>query len=92
MTEREIARVAADPARADGASEPGGWRGLFYFRLHGSPDVYYSSYGEDALASLASRTAILATEAPVWYIFDNTASGAAMDNALALREGLKRID
>jgi uncharacterized protein YecE (DUF72 family) len=65
MAERQIARVAADPARVDGAGEPGGWRGFFYIRLHGSPDVYYSSYDEDALASLASRTELLVPEAPV---------------------------
>jgi uncharacterized protein YecE (DUF72 family) len=92
MVERQIARVAADPARVSGAGEPGGWRGFFYIRLHGSPDVYYSSYDEDALGSLASRTELLAAEAPIWCIFDNTAAGAAMDNALALQEDLQTID
>ncbi len=24
---------------------PGGWRGLSYWRLHGSPDIYRSPYG-----------------------------------------------
>jgi uncharacterized protein YecE (DUF72 family) len=33
MVRRQIARVAADPARADGAGEPGGWRRFFYIRL-----------------------------------------------------------
>src|SRR5690606_831858 len=37
----EIARVAADPARHPSAGEPGGWRGLEYWRLHGSPRMYY---------------------------------------------------
>lgn len=33
-----VARVTADPARHPDASVPGGWRGLSYFRLHGSPE------------------------------------------------------
>ena len=38
-----VARVAADPAKVPAAAEPGGWRGLAYYRLHGSPAVYRSS-------------------------------------------------
>jgi uncharacterized protein YecE (DUF72 family) len=34
-----IARVATDPAPVPGADEPGGWRGLSYYRLHGSPRI-----------------------------------------------------
>jgi len=37
LAERRIARVAADPAKPDGAGEPGGWRGLAYYRQHGAP-------------------------------------------------------
>ena len=32
-----VARVATDPSRIRGAKEPGGWRGITYYRLHGSP-------------------------------------------------------
>ncbi len=32
-----VARVAADPALAPVAAVPGGWRGISYWRLHGSP-------------------------------------------------------
>ena len=45
--EHRIARVAADPAVVPAAGEPGGWDGLVYYRLHGSPKVYYSAYPED---------------------------------------------
>ena len=38
----EIARVAADPAIVPGAGTPGGWNGIAYYRLHGSPRVYWS--------------------------------------------------
>jgi uncharacterized protein YecE (DUF72 family) len=79
-----IARVAADPARFPGAEVPGGWRGLSYWRLHGSPRVYYSDYDDRALAGW--REAIGRTDAPAWCVFDNTASGAATRNALALAE------
>lgn len=40
----KVARVAADPARVPAAAVPGGWRGMSYYRLHGSPKMYYSSY------------------------------------------------
>jgi len=85
LSEFEVARVAADPPRAEGDGEPGGWRGLAYFRLHGSPRMYYSSYEDDFLDVLAvnlrnSRRRRI----PTWCIFDNTAHGAATGNALSL--------
>src|SRR6185369_16734307 len=55
LNDFEIARVAADPSRAEGGGEPGGWPGLSYFRLHGSPRVYYSSYEDEYLDALATR-------------------------------------
>ena len=85
LAERRIARVAADPARAPGAAEPGGWSELRYYRWHGSPRIYYSDYDEAALAALKRRAdADRAAGATVWCVFDNTASGAAFGDALAL--------
>jgi uncharacterized protein YecE (DUF72 family) len=87
LSERRIARVAADPAKHDGAATPGGWRGLSYYRLHGSPRMYYSSYEAEQIESL--RAQIDSDEAPQrWCIFDNTASGAAALNALELQSVL----
>jgi hypothetical protein len=63
--------------------------GIAYFRLHGSPHLYYSEYSEDFLNGLAAQLADLATQARVWCIFDNTAAGFAMQNALALTAKLK---
>jgi uncharacterized protein YecE (DUF72 family) len=81
----EIACVAADPSRAEGDAGPGGWRGLAYFRLHGSPRTYYSSYDGDRLDALADKLRDLRRRrVPTWCIFDNTASGAATGNALSL--------
>jgi uncharacterized protein YecE (DUF72 family) len=77
-----VARAAADPAVVPAAAEPGGWDGLVYYRLHGSPKVYYSAYSEDYLASLAETLTRAARSAAVWCIFDNTAAGAATVNAL----------
>lgn len=37
LAAHRVARVAADPAVVPLAAEPGGWRGLAYHRLHGSP-------------------------------------------------------
>ena len=87
LNDFEIARVAADPPRAPGDGEPGGWPGLAYFRLHGSPRIYYSSYEREFLAALARRVRALARQrTPTWCIFDNTTLGAATGNALSLME------
>jgi uncharacterized protein YecE (DUF72 family) len=90
LNEFEVARVAADPPRAEGGGEPGGWRGLAYFRLHGSPRTYYSSYEDDYLDALAASLRNLRRRRiPTWCIFDNTVLGAAMANALSLIERLE---
>ncbi len=80
-----VGRVAADPAVADVATVPGGWRGLEYWRLHGSPVMYRSSYGDPALDTYAThlRTAVASGLEP-WCMFDNTTAMAATDNALSL--------
>ncbi|WP_263146739.1 DUF72 domain-containing protein [Pseudomonas sp. RIT-PI-AD] len=81
-----IGWVAADPAPIGGYDAPLGWRGLAYYRLHGSPRIYYSVYDRPWLERLAARIAAdRACARPVWCIFDNTAGGAAVPNALELR-------
>ena len=81
-----IARVAADPAPVEAAARPGGWRGLCYWRLHGSPVAYRSSYDDgrlEAYAEAIHRERRAGRE--VWCIFDNTAGPAATGNALKLQ-------
>jgi uncharacterized protein YecE (DUF72 family) len=79
-----VSRVAADPAPWPGADQPGGWRKLAYFRLHGQPRMYYSDYNEERLASLRRQVSIAWGRASeVWIIFDNTALGHALGNALS---------
>jgi uncharacterized protein YecE (DUF72 family) len=85
LARHEIARVAADPARVPLAAQPGGWPELVYYRLHGSPRTYYSSYDASWLGGLSERLMRARSESGrLWCIFDNTASGAATTNALDL--------
>ena len=91
LAELRIARVASDPAPVEGAGEPGGWSGLVYYRWHGSPRIYYSDYDGAALKVLETRLATtVRNDLPTWCIFDNTAAGAALGNALALKRALGR--
>ena len=84
-----IARVAADPAVVPPAAMPGGWPNLIYYRLHGAPKMYYSSYGPEQLDGLAvALRASLKRAGEAWCIFDNTARHAATTDALSLIERL----
>jgi uncharacterized protein YecE (DUF72 family) len=84
LVDHGVARVAADPPRTLAGDRPGGFPSLIYFRLHGSPVMYRSSYSPGVLAALAARLRVAAGHGSVWCIFDNTAGGAAADDAIAL--------
>lgn len=85
LQELRVGRVAADPAVIPVAAEPGGSPGLVYFRLHGSPQIYYSAYNASYLDGLAFRLRMYArANVTIWCIFDNTVRGAATLNALYL--------
>ena len=80
-----IARVAADPAIVPDAALPGGWRGLSYWRLHGSPQMYRSSYDDGRLDRYAASIhAEGQASHAAWCILDNTAASAAIGDALGL--------
>lgn len=80
-----VARAAVDPAVAPAAADPGGWLGLRYWRLHGSPAMYRSSYTEETIARYAERIRAASDEGlEPWCMFDNTAASAATSNALSL--------
>jgi uncharacterized protein YecE (DUF72 family) len=82
----EAARVAADPARVPEAAVPGAWRAFSYWRLHGSPVPYRSSYDDGRIEAYAAAMAAEREEGrEAWAIFDNTASGAATGDALKLQ-------
>lgn len=85
----EIARVAADPPPHVKAAEPGAWKKPAYFRLHGAPRMYYSRYDESTLDRIAAEVRHRArTGDPAWCIFDNTAEGAAIPDALYMLNAL----
>lgn len=64
---------------------------LLYFRLHGSPHMYYSRYSAERLAGVAERIRSATNRGvATWCIFDNTASGEALRNAFELKELLSR--
>jgi uncharacterized protein YecE (DUF72 family) len=91
----EIARVAADPPKGSPlAATPGGWSGLCYWRLHGTPRTYYSSYDAAFLRNFAAQ--LREPQLPEtrcgeqWVIFDNTALGHATANALDLMNLLQQ--
>lgn len=83
LADFRVARVAADPAVVPRAAEPGGWTGLSYRRLHGSPEMYRSPYPPGVIEATARE---MAGEGggEAWCIFDNTALGEATRDALEL--------
>jgi len=84
-----IARAIADPSPFPAVESPGPRKSLTYFRLHGSPRIYYSSYAPEYLEQLALKLEEdLRRHLTCWCIFDNTAAGAAIRNALELLRGL----
>jgi uncharacterized protein YecE (DUF72 family) len=83
LAAHRVTRAAADPAVRPEGARPGGWRGLAYWRLHGSPRMYFSAYGQAFLQGFVQALDAHPAD-EVWCIFDNTASGAAMTDALLL--------
>ena len=84
-----VGRVGADPPCAVDGGEPAASTRVIYYRLHGSPQMYYSSYTPEYLDGLAAAIAAV-RRTPVWCIFDNTARGAAVLNAIGLDRRLGR--
>ncbi len=98
LVDGRISRAAVDPPPFEPASQPGGWQGdghdhrgaVRYYRWHGSPRVYWSRYALDWLRQREQEIVRAAGAPDAWCIFDNTAAGAAIVNALelkALRDG-----
>jgi uncharacterized protein YecE (DUF72 family) len=85
LVRHNVARVAADPAPVAGADVPGGWNGVIYYRLHGSPRKYWSRYDAAYINRLADAVRTAPAAIDVWVVFDNTASGAALENACDLQ-------
>ncbi len=89
LADFEVGRVASDPGCVPAAAIPGGYTNLAYYRLHGSPRPYYSRYPVSFLKMVALELdKLAATASRVWCVFDNTALGWAIENALELRAEL----
>jgi uncharacterized protein YecE (DUF72 family) len=85
LREFRIGRVAADPAKPPEAALPGAWPAVAYYRLHGSPRMYWSVYERPQLETWAAQLRALPRRTQVWCVFDNTASGGAAPNALEMQ-------
>lgn len=90
LREFGVAAVAADPAPVEAAARltpaSAGVTGagdFAYVRLHGSPRMYYSAYPAEFLRNVADRVRAFPE---AYVIFDNTAEGAAVPNALEFME------
>jgi uncharacterized protein YecE (DUF72 family) len=92
LARHRVARVGADPSPGRMGDRAAGDRRLTYFRLHGSPRMYYSAYTAADLDGIAARI-VAATQVSddVWCIFDNTALGAATRDARGLLERLQAL-
>jgi len=78
-----VKRAGIDPATVDEGRVPGGDLSVAYFRLHGSPRTYYSSYEGASLDRIAQAIQGLPSSR-VYCIFDNTALGHATGNAIEI--------
>lgn len=78
----KISKVIADPERCPSTTKAITTAGgLVYYRLHGSPIIYRSSYSKGYLKRLKKE---LQGYKEAWCIFDNTTFGLATGNALDL--------
>ena len=88
-----VSRAAADPGRWPEARRPGGWLGaegdgrgaVLYHRWHGSPRMYWSRYELAWLRARADELKRWPDGTDRWCIFDNTAAGQAITNALEMQ-------
>ena len=90
LMQYRVARVSADPPPAAVAEQPGGWKGTLYFRMHGTPRKYWSPYTKQSIEALARKLWDAPVSSDAWCVFDNTASGAALENAWDLHHLLTR--
>jgi len=63
-----------------------------YYRFHGTPKRYYSSYNQSFLQEVADRIKMNAAASNVFIYFNNTATIAAIENATWLKEYCKTVN
>ena len=98
LQRHSVGRVVADPEVCPvlTAGVLVGGSAVSYFRLHGSPVIYSSEYGEEALGRwgekvLSRRGAAGEQPHAVWCVFDNTQHGHATKDALAMQRRLDDV-
>lgn len=90
MRDAGVSCVWADPAPV-ASVKPVSTSGMLYIRLHGSPRIYYSTYETRFLDEVLARLIdTVSVDTEVWCIFDNTAAGEAVPNALTLMEMVRK--
>ncbi len=88
----EISKVKADPEPVPMTDPKWHSKSISYYRLHGSPDLYRSSYSYATLRNLSLQMQNqLDSIHEIWCIFDNTALSHATTNALDLGEIINQL-
>jgi uncharacterized protein YecE (DUF72 family) len=85
MKDYGVTKVIADPEKCP--SRKLSYGPINYYRLHGFPLIYKSSYSKKFLKNLA--TDLTKERKDVWVIFDNTGMGKGAGNALDLIDYLR---
>lgn len=88
LARKGVSRVLADPSPFGEYFLTSAPELCRYWRLHGSPHIYRSTYSDDFLSRLAQNlTAGRSKELEeIFVVFDNTTEGHALRNALDLME------
>jgi len=88
LRERRVTRVIADPTAGQPGPHVPTSEDNVYVRLHGAPRIYYSRYPRETIDAVrADLDAQIAKGRTCWCIFDNTAAGESVPNALELMHG-----
>ena len=88
LRERGITRVIADPPAGQPGPHVPTSEDNVYVRLHGAPRIYYSRYPRETIDAVrADLDAHIGKGRTCWCIFDNTAAGESVPNALELMHG-----
>lgn len=86
LRDHRVQRAGVDPpAPLAAAARPSAEGDVRYWRWHGSPRIYYSGYGIARLHAMADEVRA-EPDADTWCIFDNTAEGHAVDDALNFQQ------
>jgi uncharacterized protein YecE (DUF72 family) len=95
--EKVYSRLRSDKAIFTGISHPNLPKDVIvtsptlYFRFHGTPRLYYSSYKNEFLKKIADGIANTSSVKEAYVFFNNTATSAAIENANWFEEYTKAL-